>query len=181
MISQPECRAIFHYAFRPLVREYKRYDLDGGFSVTVYDDNRAVFVMYDLPYTERTRATFMLDESFVKGYLAILSENDHWLQKLDQNVRLPENRVARYCSTFGFNGYSLINCDDPVEMMRMRLGTPEGYAARRLCMLFEDIMMLLNDYGLNLQFNDWFSANRPLEYRDHTAEWMAQSPNAMGM
>ncbi len=179
MIPQPRVPAIFRYDFRPVADDYRRFEQDAGFSLTVYQNNSALFVMYNLPCVERTRATFLLDDNFARRYYEILDNNDYWLKDAETNIRLPQDRNPQYYCTFGFSGYPLVTCDDPVRMMRMHLGTPEGFNARRICCLFEDIVMLLKDYGINLQFNDWDSANPPEEYKDFTQDWM--NPNAMGM
>lgn len=179
MIPQSRVPAIFRYDFRPLTDEYRRYQLDAGFSLTVFQNNTALFVMYSIPFVERTRSTFLLDESFTRRYYEILDHADYWLKDVESNLRMPADRVAQYRCTFGFSGYPLISCDDPIRLMRMQLGTPEGFHARRICCLFEDIVMLLKDFGISLQFNDWISDNPPEEYKDFTHDWSNQS--AMGL
>lgn len=179
MIPQHTIPAVFRYDFRPIADDYRRFEQDAGFSLTVFQNNTALFVMYNLPMVERTRATFLLDESFIRRYYEILDNADYWLKDVESNLRLPEERGAQYYCTFGFSGYPLISCDDPVRMMRMRLGTPEGFNARRICCLFEDIVILLKEHGIHLQFNDWSSDNPPEEYKDFSQPMYPM--NAMGM
>ena len=91
MIPQPPCRAVFKYEYRPLTMSYRRVPRDGGFSLTVYENNMAVFSMYELtdwgdmhaevisrnaPRARSTQSVYRLDEEFANRYLTILKRWD---------------------------------------------------------------------------------------------------------
>lgn len=179
MIPQPECSAVFLYAYRPLTNEFKMFESDAGFTLTVFQDGHAVFSMLNHPGYERERYTYQLDEAFLTKYQEILEHADHWLQAVQPNIRTTEDRVAPYTATFGFSGYQLITCDEPARLLRMRLGTPQGYQARRLCALFEDVTMLLGSYGIHLEFDRWKSDVKEEHYWNDTQSW--QPRDVMGL
>ena len=200
MIPQPPCRAVFKYEYRPLTMSYRRVPRDGGFSLTVYENNMAVFSMYELtdwgdmhaevisrnaPRARSTQSVYRLDEEFANRYLAILKRWDSWIRDLDKNICMPEGSTPRYCSRLGFHGYEMITCDEPVLLSQHApLTSPEGRSARLLMPMFEAIAVLLADYHIHLQFNNWNVDEdvHPVEYQPgSTGQIPPVMPEAMNM
>ncbi len=177
MIPRPDVTAVFHYAYCPLT--CKRSPQDGGFSVTLYHDDRLVITLYNEANRPRQKDTYVIPAEAKMHCLKLIDDAAHWLGSVPTRLRLPQdqNHVVRFISRFGFEGYPYIGCEDLAQMVRGEFGTVEAHAARHLCAMYEDIAQVLVTYGFELYLDGYVVAPgvQRQDVQQTTASWNADS------
>ena len=150
MIPQQEIPPVFFYGYRPVASEFKTDPRDGGFTVTLYDDNRLVFNMLDLDNTLRSSMSYDMPSDLKKNYLALLDQNNNAIASLPGTLSLPEGRIARFVSSIGFSGYPYMVSFDIPQLCHLPFGDSNGRCGRLLCSLMEDMAQVFQPFGINL-------------------------------
>lgn len=174
MIPQPEATAVFHYAYRPLTPECKTFPADGGFSLTLFHDDRLVIVLYNEPCLPRLQTTYAMPAELKMRCLQLADAAAPWLGELPAALRLSGERAPRFISQFGFEGYPFLGCEDIPLMVRQPFASPEGHAARHLCALYEDIAQLFLPQGISLYLDGYTLDNdriQPVDVRQFNPTW----------
>ena len=108
MIPQPDCAAVFHYAYRPLSAEMKHTPDDGGFTLTLFQDNRLVAIHYNGQMLAQQQVTYRLPTEAKMKLLALLDSHEPVLRSLPERMFLPQGMQPRFLSRFGFEGHPFL-------------------------------------------------------------------------
>ena len=177
MIPRPDVTAVFHYAYCPLT--CKRSPQDGGFSVTLYHDDRFVITLYNEMNQPVQHDTFVLPAAAKMRCIKLIDEAEPWLTGISTRLRLPEdcNHPTRFISRFGFENYPYIGCEDIAQMVRGAFGSPEAHAARHLCALYEDIAQVFVSFGFDLDLDGYIIAPgvQQLQAKEQPVSWNTQT------
>ena len=149
MISGYECRPVFQYKFRPLNNGAQ----DGGFSVILYENSILSFSIYDLSGAFMDETCFSLPGCVLQYFYSLLKNAESWLGYAPQDLRNSER--CDYASSFAFDGYDPNMVVDIESLVTAPMGTPEGYYARHMYVLFEDIANMLMEQGIELTLNSF--------------------------
>ena len=174
MIPQPEAAAVFHYAYRPLTPECKVFPADGGFSLTLFHDDRLVVILYNEPCLPRLQTIYAMPAELKMQCLQLIDGAAPWLSGLPAALCLPQGRAPRFISQFGFEGYPFLRCDDIPQMIRQPFASPDGRATRHLCVLYEDLAQLFLPQGLSLYLDGYTVDNsrlQPVDVRQFDPTW----------
>jgi len=155
MIPQPDCAAVFHYAYRPLSAEMKHTPDDGGFTLTLFQDNRLVAIHYNGQMLAQQQVTYRLPTEAKMKLLALLDSHEPVLRSLPERMFLPQGMQPRFLSRFGFEGHPFLCTEDIPQLVRLDFGDPVGRAARYLCAFFEDVAELFVPYGVEFYLNGY--------------------------
>ena len=154
MIPFSETPAVFYYAFRPVAEGFGQFRGDGGFSVTLYQDNRLVVTLYRSDGFVRDQMHYVAPSTFQEGIWQLMPSAS-FLGGIPTDLHLSGQRTCRFVSSIGLPGYPLISCEDIPQMIRQPLMDKDGNAARRLCLLFEDLCFVAHANGLLLDIDGY--------------------------
>ncbi len=155
MIARYGYKPIFQYKFRPFGQNGER-PTDGGFTILLYENGILSFSTYDAQGLFLDELCFALPGRVLQCFFGLLRNAANWLPSTPANLQGQEQSL--YGSSFAFDGY------DPIRVFGMNTlicepcGSPGGFFARHLYVLFEDVSNLFAEYGINLTL-DGFSWN----------------------
>ncbi len=149
MIAGYGSKPVFQYKFRPLPQGSA--PVDGGFCVILYENGILSFSIYDAAGGFLDELCFSLPGRVVQCFYGLLRNASSWLGATPCDLR--GNETAKYGSSFAYDGY------DPVRVWGMNAlicepcGSPGGFFARHLYVLFEDVSNLFAEQGINLMLD----------------------------
>ena len=149
MIPQNTCAPVFFYGYCPLDAGFQVDPMDGGFHITLYADARLVFEAVDLQGNVREQRIYDLAPSMVEEYHAFLETNNNAISSLPIRQGVEENRMPRFRSSIGLQGFPFITCDDAAHLCHMPFSSVEGRNGRRLCVLLEDLAEVFTRFGVH--------------------------------
>lgn len=156
MISQAdETRIIFHYSYRPMIKEWRRFPMDDGFGLTLYENGVLNVFMYQYPRVAYENYSWMMPLSLVQEMTETLNRHQYWLCDSMPAIRLAKGEISRFMSMFGFCDCEPVSGEDLPTAARMEMGADEGYYARHLLVLFEEASRVLAKYGIELSLENW--------------------------
>jgi len=151
MNQAPACGPVFHYIYRPL--SGRTHPEDGGFTVTLYDNDVLVFTVFAAPCYPVSTNAFLLPESVRLDYFALVDQADAWLKTQPANLRGSD--TPAFSSFFGFDGHPPFIVSDMPLLASLPCGDPIGRSARKLYVLFEDFAALLQHTGFTMTLNSF--------------------------
>lgn len=158
-----EYRPLFKYKYHPL--NSKRQN-DGGFTVILYNNAILSFSVYG----ERDQNTgkVCLDENcfYLPGFVldhffSLLKNAGSWLEYMPADLR--NGSRGKYSSLFAFDGYDPNRVLDIETLVTAPMGTSEGYYARHMYVLFEDVANILAVHGIQLTLNSFHWDNNVIQ------------------
>ena len=148
---------VFWYKYVPLNTSSAN---DGGFSVILYENCILSFSVYGQRDENNVKICkdeicFKLPPEVLTFYKKLLLAADSWLQYLPSELRILGR--GRYTSQFAFGGYDPINVVDIEAQIleKMWEGNGNGFYARHLYVLFEDIANTLMERGVRLTLDSF--------------------------
>ena len=153
MIARYGYKPVFQYKFRPFAQE-GALPSDGGFTVLFYENGILSFSTYDAHGAFLDELCFALPGRVMQFFYGLLRNAGSWLPFTPP--RLQGQEKSAYGSSFAFDGY------DPIQIFGMNAlicepcGSPAGFFARHMYVLFEDVSNLFADCGIHLTL-DGFS------------------------
>lgn len=157
MISRvnEEYLPLFQYKYHPL--NSKRQN-DGGFTVILYENAVLSFSVYG--GRDQNSGKIFLDENcfllpgkVLNYYFSLLRNAGSWLEYMPYDLR--NGSRGKYCSLFAFDGYDPNMVVDIESLVTAPMGTAEGYYARHMYVLFEDIANILKEQGIDLTLHSF--------------------------
>lgn len=161
MIARYGYKPIFQYKFRPLPREGAA-PADGGFTILFYENGILSFSTYDARGLFMDELCFTLPGNVLQYFYALLRNANSWLPSTPNDLR--GEGPSLYASSFAFDGYDPIRVFGIDSLLCAPTGSPGGFFARHLYVLFEDICNLFAGYGVNLSLDGFTwdpERNRP--------------------
>jgi len=150
MIARYGYKPIFQYKFRPLPREGSA-PADGGFTILYYENGIISFSTYDARGLFMDELCFTLPGNVLQYFYSLLRNASSWLPSTPNDLR--GSGDALYASSFAFDGYDPIRVYGIESLLCSPTGSPGGFFARHLYVLFEDICNLFAGYGVNLSLD----------------------------
>ena len=159
MIARYGHKPIFQYKFRPFSQDVPPQD--GGFSVILYENGILSFSTYDVNGAFIDELCFSLPGRVLQCCYGLLRNASSWLPSTPCDLR--GNADSAYGSSFAFDGYDPIRVWGMNQLLCEPCGSPGGFFARHLYVLFEDISNVLVEYGINLLLDGftWTENIRP--------------------
>ena len=155
--SSNEYLPVFWYKYVPLTSSNPN---DGGFSVILYENSVLSFSVYGQREGSSAKVfkdenCFALPSEVMSYYKFLLHAADSWLDCTPKELRTIGR--GRYSSQFAFGGYDPINVVDIESQIleRMWEGNGNGFFARHLYVLFEDIANTLMENGIRLTLDSF--------------------------
>ena len=155
LIARYGYKPVFQYKFRPFAQE-GTLPSDGGFTILFYENGILSFSTYDSHGLFMDELCFTLPGRVLQYFYGLLRNASSWLPSTPQNLQGPEKSL--YGSSFAFDGYDPIRVFGMNQLLCEPCGSPAGFFARHLYVLFEDVSNLFAEYGINLTM-DGFSWN----------------------
>ena len=152
MIAGYHSKPVFQYQFRPLAND--RRVRDGGFCIILYENNVLSFSTYDINGAFINEWCFTLLSRVMSCFYALLRNASSWLGACPCDLRAVN--LSPYASSFAFDGFDPIRVWGINELLTEPAGSEDGFFARHLYVLFEDIANLLTESGIRLTL-DGFS------------------------
>lgn len=146
MIAGYHSKPVFQYQFRPLAND--RRARDGGFCVILYENNVLSFSTYDIHGGFIDEWCFTLMSRVLDCFYSLLRHAGSWLSACPCDLRA-EN-MSPYASSFAFDGFDPIRVWGINSLLTEPSGSEDGFFARHLYVLFEDIANLLSDSSIKL-------------------------------
>lgn len=146
MIEGPEIAALFWYIHRPMGKAAAPGD--GGFTVTLYENDTLVFTMFNDMRMPVQSLTFPVPPSLREWYLMALDSADWWLRQMPLNLR--SSHPPTSASLIGFWKHPMYVIEEIEEMASAPFATQQGHYARRLYLMLEDVSEMLAGCGLYL-------------------------------
>lgn len=156
MIARYGYKPIFQYKFRPFGQNGEMPE-DGGFTILFYENGILSFSTYDAGGIFLDELCFALPGRVLQCFFGLLRNASSWLPSCPPSLQGQEQSL--YGSSFAFDGYDPIHVFGINALMCEPSGSPGGFFARHLYVLFEDISNLFAEYGVNLTL-DGFSWNQ---------------------
>lgn len=154
MIQGPECAALFWYVHRPLTPGN-----DGGFSVTVYENDILCFRLFDGLRQVVQELNFALPAQVREQLLGMIAQVDWWRGVQPQNQRCSHQPTC--ASMLGLSGHPMYVVEELAEAASLPFATQRGHFSRRIFLFVEDVSEMLYHYGfrLELQRFNWDREN----------------------
>ncbi|MBQ6383660.1 MAG: hypothetical protein IJQ02_09650 [Oscillospiraceae bacterium] len=146
MIAGYGSRPVFQYKFRPLAHDARA--LDGGFSVILYENRILSFSTYDVSGVFLDELCFALPGRVTTCFYALLRGAAPWLGSTPCDLRGED--TSPYASSFAFDGYDPIRVWGINRLLVEPAGSEDGFFARHLYVLFEDVANLFAENGIRL-------------------------------
>lgn len=155
LIARYGYKPVFQYKFRPFAQEGFIPE-DGGFTVLFYENGILSFSTYNANGLFMDELCFTLPGRVLQCFYGLLRNASSWLPSTPADLR--GNEAAVYGSSFAFDGYDPIRVFGMNSLICEPCGSPGGYFARHLYVLFEDVCNLFMEYGITLSL-DGFTWN----------------------
>ena len=149
MIAGYHSKPVFQYQFRPLAND--RRARDGGFCIILYENNVLSFSTYDINGAFIDEWCFALPARVMPCFYSLLRNAASWLAACPCDLRAAI--LSPYASSFAFDGFDPIRIWGINELLIEPAGSEEGFFARHLYVLFEDIGNLLAENGIRLMLD----------------------------
>ena len=146
MIAGYGCKPVFQYKFRPLLHGNRAPD--GGFVVILYENRILSFSTYDAGGAFVDELCFSLPGRVLQCFYSLLRNAGSWLGSTPCDLRGSE--VAPYASSFAFDGYDPVRVWNMNQLLCEPTGSEDGFFARHLYVLFEDVANLFAENGIRL-------------------------------
>lgn len=159
LIARYGHKPIFQYKFRPFARDTQA--VDGGFCIILYENGILSFSTYDATGAFLDELCFSLPARVLQCFYGLLRNSSSWLPSTPCDLRGTGD--SPYGSSFAFDGYDPIRVWGMNQLLCEPCGSPGGFFARHLYVLFEDISNVLAEYGINLSLDgfSWAENVRP--------------------
>lgn len=158
MYATNDGNPVFGYKYVPLASTNPD---DGGFSIFLYDNALLTFSVYGQRNGSSIKELkdmicFELPKEVLAYYKVLLNVADSWLGCVPKEGLRAYGR-GRYISQFSFDGYDPITVTDIESQIleRMWEGNGNGFFARHLYVLFEDIANTLMEKGARLTLDSF--------------------------
>lgn len=146
--------ALFYYRYEPVDPEYRAFPQDGGFSLSLMRDGQLTVTLLFRNGAPRDTANYSVQPQLADQLMKLMDQH-YWLGGSPLNLQLVPERHARFRSAFGYPGYPLVYCEDLPQLMRHPLMDSAGRYGRRLCVLFEDVCEVLEQFGIRLELDGY--------------------------
>lgn len=158
-----EYRPLFQYKYHPL--NSKRPN-DGGFTVILYENAILSFSVYggrnqDTGKVFLDEICFTLPGRVLQYFFSLLKNAGSWLEYMPYDLR--NGNRGKYTSLFAFDGYDPNMVVDIESLVTAPMGTSEGYYARHMYVLFEDIANILMEQGIELTLHSFHWDNAVIQ------------------
>lgn len=144
MIQEPDCAAVFWYVHRPLGQPD-----DGGFTVTIYENDTLNFKVFDGAKQAIQSLTFPLPEEVRDQVEDMIDSVAWWIGSMPETMRASYPPTC--ASMLGLNGHPMYVAEELADMAALPFATQKGHFARRLYLFLEDVSELLSSYGFYLE------------------------------
>ena len=155
MIARYGYKPVFQYKFRPFAQNGNP-PTDGGFTILLYENSILSFSTYDAQGLFIDELCFTLPGRVLQCFYGLLRNAASWLPSTPTNLQGSDR--SAYGSSFAFDGYEPIRVFGMNALLSEPCGSPGGYFARHLYVLFEDVCNLFIEVGITLTL-DGFSWN----------------------
>jgi len=149
MIAGYGCKPVFQYKFRPLMQDNRAPD--GGFCIILYENRILSFSVYAADGAFLDELCFSLPGRVLQCFYSLLRNAGSWLGSTPCDLR--GNTQSPYASSFAFDGYDPIRVWGMNELLCEPTGSEDGFFARHLYVLFEDVANLLAENGIRLSLD----------------------------
>ena len=144
MIQGPECAALFWYVHRPLGATG-----DGGFTVTVYENDTLTFTVFGPMRQVMQELTFPLPGEVREQLLDMVDSVHWWAGTMPENMRCSHPPTC--ASMLGLAGHPMYVVEELEESAFLPFATQRGHHARRIFLFLEDVSEMLSRYGFYLE------------------------------
>ena len=146
MIAGYHSKPVFQYQFRPLSND--RRARDGGFCIILYENSVLSFSTYDINGAFIDEWCFPLPSRVMSCFYSLLRSAGNWLGACPCDLRAV--KLSPYASSFAFDGFDPVRVWGINELLTEPAGSEDGFFARHLYVLFEDVANLLAENGIRL-------------------------------
>ena len=162
MIAGYGSKPVFQYKFRPLANDTRA--ADGGFSVILYENRILSFSVYEVSGAFRDELCFALPNRVLTCFYSLLHSASSWLGSTPCDLHGEDS--SPYASSFAFDGYDPIRVWGINRLLVEPAGTEDGFFARHLYVLFEDVANLFAESGIRLTLDGFtWDSNRITPFR----------------
>ena len=162
MITGYGSKPVFQYKFRPLIQDHRV--MDGGFCVILYENRILSFSTYHADGTFADELCFSLPARVIQCFYGLLRNAASWLG--DTPCDLRGSSISPYASSFAFDGYDPIRVWGINDLLCQPSGSQEGFFARHLYVLFEDVANLFAENGIRMTLDGFtWDANKIRPFR----------------
>lgn len=144
MIQGPECAALFWYVHRPMGQTG-----DGGFTVTIYENDTLSFTVFGEMRQVLQSLVFPLPMEVRDQLLDMIGSVQWWIGSMPQNMRA--SHPPSCASMLGIAGHAMYVVEELEETAFLPFATQKGHFARRLFLFLEDVSEMLSHYGFYLE------------------------------
>ncbi len=152
LIAGYGAKPVFQYKFRPLAQSSA--PVDGGFCIVLYENGILSFSIYDAAGAFLDELCFSLPGRVLTCFYGLLRNASSWLGVSPHDLRGGD--AGLYGSSFAYDGYDPIRVYGMNSLVCAPCGSMEGFFARHLYVLFEDVSNLFAEQGITLSL-DGFS------------------------
>ena len=149
MIAGYGYKPVFQYKFRPLLHGNRAPD--GGFCVILYENRILSFSTYDANGAFLDELCFSLPGRVLQCFYSLLRNAGSWLGSTPCDLRGSD--VSPYASSFAFDGYDPVRVWNMNQLLCEPTGSEDGFFARHLYVLFEDVANLFAENGIRLSLD----------------------------
>ena len=146
MIAGYGSKPVFQYKFRPLMQDRRAPDC--GFCVILYENRILSFSTYDVSGAFLDELCFSLPLRVIQCFYGLLRNAASWLGATPCDLK--GATYSPYASSFAFDGYDPIRVWSMNDLLCQPAGSEEGFFARHLYVLFEDVSNLFAENGIQL-------------------------------
>lgn len=144
MIQGPESTPLFWYVHRPLGQT-----ADGGFTVTIHDDDILEFKVFDSMRQPLQVLNFQLPPQLQDQLLDMIDSVQWWIGQMPENMRCSHPPAC--ASMLGLAGHPMYVVEELEETAFLPFATQKGHIARRIFLFLEDVSEMLSHYGFYLE------------------------------
>ena len=149
MIAGYQCRPVFQYQFRPLMKDHRA--ADGGFCIILYENSILSFSTYDVNGAFLDELCFSLPLRLMPCFYSLLRNAGSWLGACPCDLRAAN--LTPYASSFAFDGYDPVRVWGINDLLAQPAGSEAGFFTRHIYVLFEDIANLFAENGIRLMLD----------------------------
>lgn len=144
MIQGPECAPLFWYVHRPLGQTE-----DGGFTVTIYENDTLTFTVFGAMRQVLQSLTFPLPMEVREQTEDMVDSVQWWIGSMPETMRASHQPMT--ASMLGLAGHPMYVAEELEAMASLPFATQKGHFARRLYLFLEDMSEMLSHYGFYLE------------------------------
>ncbi len=171
MIAGSGSKPVFQYKFRPLRNDSRA--MDGGFTVILYENRILSFSIYDVSGAFLDELCFSLPGRVLQCFYGLLRNASSWLGATPCDLRSAKG--SPYGSSFAFDGYDPILVWGINDLLSEPTGSEEGFFARHLYVLFEDVANLFAENGIRLSLDGFtWDSSRIRPFRKNQLRYSGQ-------